>query len=202
MTYPPPIPEMLALDPSLRCTGAVVVTLDGMADLVDGYAIETCPGVTRADSDSLERMHDGGDRGLVLFDGLGEIFTAHPHIVHVAFESPTGAKDSNAAWSLARANQATRCAIHAHRPDLAPRSTSSYDAKLAATGHKVPKRAKHDVKVGVRARWGPSAWGLVLAPYTTRAQHEAMYDAGAVAMAALRTRAARLIIRDYKRGAR
>lgn len=187
-------PLLLALDPSLRCTGGVLVTLDGRADLVDAWAVETEAEPTAGHA--LAEQHAQGRRAGDLFAGL--LARLEPHrgrIAVVAIETPLGAKDAGAAWAMARSNAVVHCALAVVAPHLRPMAVSAFEAKLAATGQKVPEDGKRAVAEAVRRRWGIDAW-LPLLPSTPRGQ-EAVYDAAAVALVALRTKAARLVIRDH-----
>jgi len=193
-------PLLLALDPSLTCTGALLVSLDGRSDLVACDTCETEAGRSYIKGESLEAQHDAGRRAVELFVWLSDLIAVeHPGVKVVALETPHGAQDANAAWAMARAHTATRCALAATLPGLRPIAVSQFEAKRWATGTAKPKDPKRDVKLGASARFGPTAWERVFADafLTTDRQREAVYDAGAVAIVALRHAASRLIIEDH-----
>lgn len=187
-------PLLLALDPSIACTGGVFVTLDGRAELEDAFAVLTFGDETHC---ALAKQHAANGRGLDLFAGIVAACKGR-NVACVAYEVPLGAQDSNAAWSLARATQAARIAIAVACPTLRPLAVSPYEAKLAACGTKKPANPKAATAAGVRRVWGPGAWDLALALIPDGQRREAIYDAGAVALAALRTKAARLVIHDER----
>ncbi|MEQ9074115.1 MAG: hypothetical protein RLP09_09680 [Sandaracinaceae bacterium] len=191
--------KLLALDPSLACTGWVVVALDGSRDLLAAGAIPTVGRVPRT-ADAILVQADAARRGKELARGVTAVLREHVEVEAVAVEFPLGAQDAAAAWSLARANQAAVCAVDLLRPRLLDNgrliAVSPFEAKRAATGRAQPGKkgpdgkvrpgsAKAAVRRGVRRIWGPGAWDRALVHVRADAEREAAYDAGANALVAL-----------------
>jgi Holliday junction resolvasome RuvABC endonuclease subunit len=184
---------LLALDPSMRATGWVIVRID-TGELMRAGAIETEARCGRDDW-ALERVHDAGRCGLELAEAIQGLVNLLPHPSAVALEGPLGSQDAIAAADLARANQAVRCGIHFAdlRPELVV-TVSSYAAKRAATGTKRPKDPKGDVRRGVEARYGVERMATLASVARTLRGREGIYDAAAVAMRALKLGAVRALI--------
>lgn len=197
-------PLLLALDPSLRCTGVVVCELAPPHALVEVAAIPTESRVDDA-APALLRVFDDARRGVELSYTLRELLAMHPAVALLALEAPLGSQDASAAAFLARANQAVVDAIDAARPDLAEKRrivfASSYAAKRAATGTKKPEDAKRDVRASVIRRWGPSAFerAFVLGKIRGDRQREAVFDAAAVALLALEQPLVRVVLEEHAR---
>ena len=209
-------PLLLAIDPSLRCTGWLLVALDGTAELVAAGAVQTEPHAAQKDPFIL-RMRDDAYAAYALQRGIEEVVAAYPSIEQVAIENLTGPHtrrrrgtkrcpacgddgarmDTFAFAKGARAQQAILAALHPGDTGLRPLFVSTYAAKESATGRRRPKRGKNDVADRVRARWGAPAWDRVIRG--DAGAREAIYDAGAVALFALEDVEVLRVIENYRR---
>lgn len=122
-------PLLLALDPSLACTGGVFVSLDGRRELVEAFTVQTFGDET---SYAIEAQHAANLRGLDLCRGIVKE-CAGRNVACVAYEVPMGAQSADAAWSLARASQSTRIALDVALPHLRPLAVAPTEARLRAT---------------------------------------------------------------------
>lgn len=181
--------RLLALDPSLRATGWVIVSIE-TGDIVDAGAIET-EGRCARDDWALERVHDAGRCGIQIARAVAELVISLGPRAVVALEGPLGSQDAVAAADLARANQAVRCGCFFGNPSLPVLTVSSYAAKKAATGTKKPKNAKADVRRGVERRYGIEPMARRASVARTQRGREGIYDATAVALVALNQRVVR-----------
>lgn len=207
-----PIPLLASFDPSLACTGALLVTLDGARQPVGCDYFETVSEATRRKKrwgkdrpEGLEKHHDEYLRAVTLCTAASR-FLATPrtvggtaaYIAAVAIETPVGAKDANAAWSLCRAGVALRCALAMTLPDLSAKSITEREAKRVTTGKERPEHPKQAVANGVRRFFTASNIEGVMKHVPESHRREAIYDAGGVALVALRMASVRLIIEDYR----
>ena len=201
---------MLAFDPSMRCTGWVLWSLLDEKPVACGV-VRTTIGATSASGLSTEV--DEGRRGCVVFDGVAEVVSMLGPLL-IAMEQPVGSQDARAAKAFARSTLAHRIAFHVVAPNVQVLHVAQGTAKWAATGSKSPGlrdpetgkvikgSAKVQVREAVKTRFGRELWRTLFADggVTDDAGREACFDAAAVAMAANRTKAARLIRIDNERG--
>lgn len=203
-------PLLLAFDTSLACTGWLALTCDG-AELVEAGSIVTTSGVPR-DEYFLLRMRDDAYRAYALkraVDALAWRWDGRLSVV--AMESPSGvphskkrgakhgAPDAFAFGKMVRAQQAVLDGLDPSSTGLRPIFVSVYAAKAAATGKKRPKGGKAAVAAAVRKRWPASQWERVLADVATERDREAVFDAAAVALEAIKHPAVRLAAEDHQR---
>ena len=175
-------PLLLALDPSLACTGGVFVSLDGRRELVEAFTVQTFGDET---SYAIEAQH------------AREPPRARPVPRHRegARGATSRASRTRCRWGPERRRRLVvraRVAVHADRarrglPTCARSRSHRPSTRLRATGRgQWPKgEGKRRVQNGGVQRQGPMAWDRVLASIVDEKRREAVYDAGAVAMAAL-----------------
>jgi Holliday junction resolvasome RuvABC endonuclease subunit len=174
---------LLAFDPSIRACGWFALDVDTWTAIEAG-AIETI--ATASSNDwAIERVLADASDGWTICSGVARI-VRRLEPAAIAMEAPQGAQDARAAALLARANQAVYDGIRSAAPHIRPLFVSAHAAKWAATGAKRPKGGKAEVREAVSARFGRARMAELSAKAKSPAGIEGIYDAGAVALLAMR----------------
>lgn len=212
------IPILVGFDPSLRCSGAAGVTLDGELSPVLASALRTRPTTSRGDWFLLRQLDDlkAGRQVYGWALGVLEEPPAGYFVAAVAMEVPSGIptsfvrpkpgeaprpkgwrppQDAQAFGKLVRGGQAVYdAAAEAWGRDVAVVST--YAAKEAATGSKRPKGGKAEVERSVRRLFGPEALDALVGSMV-KDEREAVADALAVCLGAMASVPVRAAIQEH-----
>jgi Holliday junction resolvasome RuvABC endonuclease subunit len=178
---------LLALDPSLRGTGWVVVDL-ALGEIVAAGVIVTKPR-TAQEKKRLLAGEAAGNSGLAISRGIRAVIELYAPCVAVT-EAPSGSRSSTGAAAIARSHQACLDAIDQGMGGLPIFVTPQVNQKRA-TGKQ--SCSKSEMETAMRARWEGSDFDELLTtspPYADQGQKlpargkwENAFDAAGVAHA-------------------